>query len=177
MFSSTKMPLLIALVALLGFSSCVEDATVGGSTVEAASENKELTPAPNFTLKDVEGREVTLADYKGKVVLLNFWATWCGPCKIEMPWFVEFQRKYKDQGFSVIAVSLDDEGWEVVRPFTEEYELNFPVVVGTNEMADEFGGVAALPTTFIIDKEGRIRNSHMGLAGRGEYEEEIEALL
>ena len=176
MFSSTKIPLLIALAALFAFSSCVEDATVGDSTVQAASE-QELTPAPDFTLKDAEGREVTLSDYKGKVVLLNFWATWCGPCKIEMPWFVEFQRKYKDQGFSVIAVSLDNEGWEVVKPFTEEYELNFPVVVGSDEMADEFGGVAALPTTFIIDKEGRIRNTHMGLAGRGEYEEEIESLL
>ena len=83
----------------------------------------------------------------------------------------------KDRGFSVIAVSLDDEGWEVVRPFTDRFELNFPVVVGSNEMADQYGGIAALPTTFIINKEGQIVISHMGLVGRGEYEEDIEGLL
>ena len=177
MFSSTKTPLLIVLAALPGFFSCVQDATMGDSVMQAASEVEERKPAPDFTLKDEAGRDVTLSDYRGKVVLLNFWATWCGPCKIEMPWFVAFQRKYKDQGFTVIAVSLDEEGWDVVRPFVEEYGLNFPVVVGTDGMADEFGGVAALPTTFIIDNEGWITSSHMGLVGRGEYEEEIEALL
>ena len=130
MFSSTKTPLLIVLAALPGFFSCVQDATMGDSVIQAASEVEERKPAPDFTLKDEAGRDVTLSDYRGKVVLLNFWATWCGPCKIEMPWFVAFQRKYKDQGFTVIAVSLDEEGWDVVRPFVEEYGLNFPVVVG-----------------------------------------------
>ena len=177
MFSSIKLPLLIALVALPGFLSCVQDATLSDNVMRAASEVEERKPAPDFTLKDEAGRDVTLSDYRGKVVLLNFWATWCGPCKIEMPWFVAFQRKYKDQGFTVIAVSLDEEGWDVVRPFVEEYGLNFPVVVGTDDMADEFGGVAALPTTFIIDQEGRITSTHMGLVGRDEYEGEIEALL
>ncbi len=177
MFMRMKIPLLVTFGALLALSSCAQDATSSvGDTVQAAS-IQERKPAPDFTLKDAEGRDVTLSDYKGKVVLLNFWATWCGPCKIEMPWFVDFQRKYKDRGFSVIAVSLDDEGWEIVRPFTDKFDLNFPVVVGTDEMADQFGGVAALPTTFIIDKEGQIVNSHMGLVGRGEYEEDIEGLL
>jgi peroxiredoxin len=177
MFPRTKIALFAAFGALLALSSCARDAvTISDDTVQAASDT-ERKPAPDFTLKDAEGRDVSLSDYQGKVVLLNFWATWCGPCKIEMPWFVDFQRKYKDRGFSVIAVSLDDEGWEIVRPFTDKFELNFPVVVGSDEMADQFGGVAALPTTFIIDKEGRIVNSHMGLVGRGEYEEDIEALL
>ena len=133
--------------------------------------------APQFELADDQGLGVSLDDYGGKVVLLNFWATWCMPCKIEMPWFVEFQRKYKDRGFSVVAVSLDDEGWEVVRPFVNELELNFPVVVGNDEMADEFGGVVALPTTFIIDKQGRITATHAGLISKSDYEEEIEQLL
>jgi len=172
-----QLPVLMTLAVLLGLAACVQDATVNdGGTVQAAS-TEERKPAADFTLKDAEGRDVTLSDYKGKVVLLNFWATWCGPCKIEMPWFVEFQRKYKDRGFSVIAVSLDDEGWDIVRPFADRLELNFPVVVGSDEMADKYGGVAALPTTFIIDKEGLIVNSHMGLVGRGEYEEDIESLL
>lgn len=146
-----------------------------GETVEAAGEQR--PPAPDFNLKDVHGEDVKLSDFKGKVVLLNFWATWCGPCKIEMPWFVEFQREYKDRGFSVIAVSMDEEGWDVVRPFTEDLKLNFPVVIGGDKIADEFGGVAALPTTFIIDKQGRIAATHQGLVSKGDYEDEIESLL
>jgi peroxiredoxin len=94
-----------------------------------------------------------------------------------MPWFVEFQRQYKDQGFSVVAVSLDSEGWEVVKPFAEEYKLNFPVVVGDDDLADKFGGIAALPTTFIIYKEGRITASHTGLVSKSDYEDEIKNLL
>ena len=142
---------------------------------QAAGEQRQA--APDFTLKDVHNEDVQLSEFKGKVVLLNFWATWCGPCKIEMPWFVEFQRTYKDRGFSVIAVSMDEEGWDIVRPFTEELKLNFPVVIGNDEMAEEFGGVEALPTTFIIDKEGRIAATHQGLVSKGDYEDEIESLL
>ena len=96
------------------------------ASTEAAAAASPREDAPDFTLKDVEDRDVKLSDYEGKVVLLNFWATWCGPCKIEMPWFVEFQRKYKDRGFSVIAVSMDEEGWDVVRPFLEDLKPNFP---------------------------------------------------
>ena len=125
----------------------------------------------------MEDRDVTLSDYEGKVVLLNFWATWCGPCKIEMPWFVEFQQKYRDRGFSVIAVSMDEEGWDVVRPFMDHLKPNFPVVIGNDEMGEEFGGVVALPTTFIIDREGKIASSHQGLVSKSDYEEEIEQLL
>ncbi len=147
------------------------------ASTEAAAAASPREPAPDFTLKDIEDRDVRLSDYEGKVVLLNFWATWCGPCKIEMPWFVEFQQKYKDRGFSVIAVSMDEEGWDVVRPFLEDLKPNFPVVIGNDEMGDEFGGVVALPTTFIIDKEGKIASSHQGLVSKGDYEEEIEELL
>ena len=151
------LALLAAAVVVAG--SCGESAVVPEGTAEAAGSLTDRKPAPDFVLQDEQGREVKLSDFRGKVVLLNFWATWCGPCKIEMPWFVEFQRQYKDQGFSVVAISLDEEGWEVVRPFTEEYKLNFPVLLGSDETADQFGGVAALPTTFVIDKEGRIFNT------------------
>ncbi len=144
-------------------------------TVQAAGEQR--PPAPDFNLKDVHSQDVKLSKFKGKVVLLNFWATWCGPCKIEMPWFVEFQREYKDRGFSVIAVSMDEEGWDIVRPFTEGLKLNFPVVIGDDQIADAFGGVVALPTTFIIDKQGRIASTHQGLVSKGDYQDEIESLL
>jgi cytochrome c biogenesis protein CcmG/thiol:disulfide interchange protein DsbE len=175
----TKLiPPAAALAAgLLLASSCSAPQAMSSDTVEAAANVEERKPAPEFTLKDGEGNDVSLADFRGKVVLLNFWATWCGPCKIEMPWFVEFQRKYKDQGFSVVAVSLDEEGWEVVRPFAEDMKLNFPVLLGDDELAERFGGVQALPTTFIIDKQGRIYNTHMGLVSMSDYEDEIKKLL
>lgn len=142
----------------------------------AATDAARVGPAPDFTLKDLQGNEVSLSDYKGQVVLLNFWATWCGPCKIEMPWFVEFQRQYKDKGFTVLAVSLDDD-IDPVAPFVEKYGLNFPVVWGDNETADKFGGVAALPTTLIINREGEIIGSHTGLVSKSIYVEQIESVL
>jgi peroxiredoxin len=165
---------LLVLVAVLA-AGCGDVSHQASTEAAAAASPRE--DAPDFTLKDIEDRDVTLSDYEGKVVLLNFWATWCGPCKIEMPWFVEFQQKYKDRGFSVIAVSMDEEGWDVVRPFLDDLKPNFPVVIGNDEMGDEFGGVVALPTTFIIDKEGKIASSHQGLVSKGDYEEEIEQLL
>ena len=146
------------------------------STAEAASSG-ETIPLPDFTLTDSNGQEFTKASIEGQVVLLNFWATWCGPCKIEMPWFIDFQRKYKDKGFTVLAVSLDEDGWDVVRPFAEELKANFPILLGDDEMAEEFGGVVALPTTFIINKKGEIVTRHTGLVSKDEYESEIERLL
>jgi cytochrome c biogenesis protein CcmG/thiol:disulfide interchange protein DsbE len=177
MFSSTKMPLLIVLVALPGFLSCVQDATMGDSVMQAASEVEERKPAPDFTLKDAAGRGVTLSDYRGKVVLLNFWATWCGPCKIEMPWFVAFQRKYKDQGFTVLAISLDEGGWDPVRTFAEAMEFNFPVALGGDPVSEDFGGIYVLPTTLIVDRSGKIVFRHSGLIPKAKYETEIESLL
>ena len=132
---------------------------------------------PEFSLQDIDGHRFTNSDIEGTVVLLNFWATWCGPCKIEMPWFVEFQRKYKDQGFTVLAVSLDEDGWEVVRPFAEENDFNFPVFLGDDTVAEEFGGIYALPTTLIADKSGNIMFRHTGLVPKAKYEREIEELL
>ncbi len=146
-------------------------------SVKAAKSEKERQPAPNFSLQDSQGRTVRLADYKGKVILLDFWATWCGPCKIEIPWFIEFQRQYKDRGFSVIGVSMDEGGWEVVRPFVDEMRMNYPVLIGNDDTTSAYGGVDVLPTTFIIDKQGRIVATHMGLTSRSEFEDTIKSLL
>ena len=134
-------------------------------------------PAPDFALSDAQGKSMRLADFKGKVVLLDFWATWCGPCKIEIPWFIEFQRQYKDRGFSVIGVSMDEDGWQAVRPFVERVKMNYPVVLGNDQTAAAFGGVEVLPTTFIIDREGRIVASHEGLTSKAEFENAIKELL
>jgi cytochrome c biogenesis protein CcmG/thiol:disulfide interchange protein DsbE len=140
----------------------------------AAMERK---PAPPFTLRDARGQTVRLSDYRGKVVLLDFFATWCGPCKIEIPWFIEFERRYKDRGFSVIGVAMDDEGWDVVRPYVVALRMNYRVLVGDDATGQAYGGIDALPTTFLIDREGNIVDRHVGVTHRGDFEDGIERLL
>jgi len=150
---------------------------------ESAAEATSLKPsherqmAPDFELKDADGRTVQLSDYRGKVVLLNFWATWCGPCKIEIPWFVEFEKEFKDEGFAVLGISLDEDGWDVVKPYLEENRVNYRVLMGNDEVAMLYGGVDSLPTTFLIDREGRIASVHVGLVSRADYENDITMLL
>jgi peroxiredoxin len=133
--------------------------------------------APAFTLKDADGKTVSLKDYEGKVVLLNFWATWCGPCKLEIPWFVEFEQKYKDKGFSVVGVSMDEDGWNVIKPFLAEEKVNYRVLLGNDSVGTLYGGVDSLPTTFVIDREGRIAATHIGLVSKSDYQDEIVPLL
>jgi len=148
--------------------------TVKAASVKPAQERKD---APEFTLKDADGKVVRLADYRGKVVLLDFFATWCGPCKIEIPWFTEMERKNKDRGFAVLGVSMDDEGWEVVKPFLAELGVNYRVVIGNDATAQMYGGVDALPTTFLIDQSGKIAAVHVGLASKKDFEDGIQQLL
>jgi peroxiredoxin len=147
--------------------------------VSAASvkPDKQRKAAPDFTLKDSNGKDFKLSDYKGKIVLLNFWATWCGPCKIEIPWFIEFEQKYKDRGFAVLGVSMDDDGWPVVKPYLEQKKINYRVAMGNDSVGNLYGGVDSLPTTFIIDKEGRVASTHVGLVGKNDYQNEIDQLL
>jgi cytochrome c biogenesis protein CcmG/thiol:disulfide interchange protein DsbE len=133
--------------------------------------------APDFVLKDANGKPVRLSDYKGKVVILDFWATWCGPCGIEIPWFTEFERKYKDRGFEVLGVSMDDDGWKAVTPFVAQKKINYPVVLGDEKTSDQYGGVEALPTTFVIDRNGKIASVHVGLTNKKDFEDAIEKLL
>jgi cytochrome c biogenesis protein CcmG/thiol:disulfide interchange protein DsbE len=144
------------------------------TTVKADAQRK---PAPSFSLKDADGRTVTLAGYKGKVVLLNFWATWCGPCKIEIQWFSDFEQKYKDRGFAVLGVAMDEEGWEVVKPYIAKNKVNYRILAGDDATAQMYGGVDSLPTTFMIDAAGRIASTHVGLVSKSDYENEIVQLL
>jgi cytochrome c biogenesis protein CcmG/thiol:disulfide interchange protein DsbE len=148
-------------------------------TAEAAppKEDPSRKPAPGFSLKDADGRAVNLADYRGKVVLLNFWATWCGPCKIEIPWFMEFEQRYKDRGFAVLGVAMDDDGWEVVKPYVAKNKINYRILMGNDDVAAKYGGVDSLPTTYIIDQNGRIVSTHVGLVSKSEYEDDIAKLL
>ncbi len=135
--------------------------------------------APDFTLKDAAGKRVSLSDYKGKVVLLNFWATWCGPCKVEIPWFIEFEKQYRGQGFTVLGVSMDEDGWKAITPYVAEHHVNYPVVLGDEAVNERYGGIDALPTTLVIGRDGKVTAIHQGLPeqGRTEYEQEIRQLL
>jgi len=153
---------------------------VNPSASDAASgliDEKNRRLAPDFPLNDSHGIEGRLSDYKRKVILLNFWATWCGPCKLEIPWFVEFENKYKNSGFAVLGVSMDDDGWKSVRPYMEQKRMNYRVILGDNSTASKYGGIAALPETLLIDREGRIAARHVGLTGKNNYEQGIVELL
>ena len=133
--------------------------------------------APDFALKDATGQTVKLSDYRGKVVLLNFWATWCGPCKIEIPWFMTFQQQYKDRDFAVLGISLDEDGWDSVKPYVAKEKINYRIMVGNDEIDKAYGGLSSLPTTFIIDRNGRIASKHVGLVSKNIYEQEIQRLI
>ena len=151
--------------------------SASSSTKAASKASKERKPAPEFTLTDANGSSVKLSDYRGKVVLLNFWATWCGPCTLEIPWFIELEQQYKSKGFEVLGVSMDDDGWKVIKPYVAERKVNYRVLLGNDSVSQLFGGVDALPTSFVIDRDGKIAAVHVGLAEKDEYVTEIENLL
>jgi len=171
---SVRRATLVAM-AVLALAGCSSSSRSEGA--HALKSEKDRQTAPDFTLKDATGKTVKLSDYRGKVVVLNFWATWCGPCKIEIPWFMEFEQKHKDQGFAVLGVAMDDDGWDAVKPYLERQRINYRVVMGTPEIGELYGGVESLPTTFLIDRQGRIARMHIGLVGKREYQDDIDRLL
>jgi thiol-disulfide isomerase/thioredoxin len=150
----------------------------------AAQESGQLTirfvrnpdPAPDFQLAGLDGKPVTLAGSKGKVVLVNFWATWCGPCRAEIPDLVELQAKYKDR-LQILGLVVDDEDVEAVKKFAAKFGINYPVALATNDIRIRYGGIPALPTSFVLDSEGRVVQKHEGLRDPVLYETEIRSLL
>jgi thiol-disulfide isomerase/thioredoxin len=182
----TLLLLAIALVitAALGLGSAIyalRRARAGGSSEGAAPNAKVIRfaknpePAPPFLLRDINGKIVSTADWKGKVVILNFWATWCPPCREEIPELVRLQEKYKDK-LLIVGASEDEDGPQKVEQFVQQYGMNYPVVMATKELIDNYGGVPALPTSFIIDSQGRVVMKHTGLYEYDVYEREIRAL-
>ena len=132
--------------------------------------------APAFSLTDITGKPLKLSDYQGKVVALDFWATWCGPCRIEIPGFIELQKRYADQGFTMIGISMDDSPEPVVT-FYRELQMNYPVAVGNDRLGELYGGMPGLPTTFLIGRDGRIYAKHVGAYDSRVFEAEIKQLL
>jgi thiol-disulfide isomerase/thioredoxin len=134
-------------------------------------------PAPDFHLTGPAGEQISLSQFRGRAMLVNFWATWCAPCRQEIPMLEEFQRAYGNRGFVVLGLALDDGGWSVVRPFAEAARINYPVMIADSKTTDLFGGLKAVPMTFVIDKEGRVAAVHAGLCQKSECEGDIQAVL
>jgi thiol-disulfide isomerase/thioredoxin len=143
-------------------------------------------PEPDLKLKDLDGKDVSLADLKGKVVFVNFWATWCDPCRVEIPWLIEMQTKYGPKGFTVVGVAMDEDGKSAVQPFVakERFDVNgqklpmsYPIWIGTDEAADKFGGILGYPTSFLISRDGKQVRKFQGLKSQDELQEAIESQL
>lgn len=141
------------------------------------SQMKIGAPAPKLVLKDLNGNTVNLADLKGKVVMVDFWATWCEPCQIMIPWMIQLRNQYGSQGFEIVGVAMDDEGLPAVKPFAAEKKMNYPIVLGNEDTAQAWGGIFGMPTSFIIDRDGNVRKQHLALVGKDELEKDIKGLL
>ena len=133
--------------------------------------------APDFTLQTLDGKTIRLSDFRGKVVILNFWATWCEPCKVEMPWFVELQKQYGPAGLQFLGVAMDDASPRDIAGFAHDVGVNYPILLGKEAVGDAYGGVQFLPETFYIDRRGKLVDRAFRLKGRGETEDHVKKVL
>ncbi len=179
--------ILATLIGIVVFALLANRATRIPSTraVNTNQENKPA-PSPDFTLKDLDDHDVSLSQFKGKVVLVNFWATWCGPCKIEIPWLVELQDRYAARGFTVLGVAMDEEGKNAVAPFVRKERfkvggtpqpMNYPIVLGNDAAAEKFGGLLGFPTSILISKDGQVVKRVDGLVSYDEIDKAIQSQL
>jgi cytochrome c biogenesis protein CcmG/thiol:disulfide interchange protein DsbE len=177
-----------AMVAVIAFSvaGCNSKNWFKASAQENGASKGPLPVAPDATFKDLDGKDVTLSSLKGKVVVLNFWATWCEPCQVEIPWMIELQQKNAEKGLTILGAAMDDEGKSVVEPYVQKTEfdvdgqnmkMNYPIVLGTDDIASKFGGLIGLPTTVVITRDGKIAKRFIGLANREQLEKQVRALL
>jgi thiol-disulfide isomerase/thioredoxin len=163
--------MVVALMLVFGFKLARHSQGVagGGPAKDGA--------APDFSLQSLDGKTVRLSDLRGKAVVLNFWATWCAPCKIEMPWFVELQKKYGPAGVQFLGVAMDDASTKEIAEFAQSMNVNYPILIGKESVGDAYGGVQFLPETFYLDRNGKIVDKAFGLKGKGEIEDDIKKIV
>jgi cytochrome c biogenesis protein CcmG/thiol:disulfide interchange protein DsbE len=182
--------IIVTVIFLIGVTWKLDKATrvkaKSPSTRDVPVETVAATLAPDVTFKDLDGKDVPLSSFKGKVVLINFWATWCDPCYIEIPWLIEMQQKYGAKGFTVLGVSMDEEGKAAVAPFLakerfnvngQKLPMNYPIVLGNDDVATKFGGLLGYPTSFLITKDGKEIKKIQGLIPYEEITKAIESQL
>jgi len=161
------------VVALMLYFAVHQSRRTGGASARLTP----FTIAPDFSLESLDGPTMRLSDFRGKAVLLNFWATWCGPCKIEMPWFVELQRQYGPQGFQIVGVAMDDASKQDIAKFAKDMGVNYPILIGKESVGDAYGGVPGLPESFFIGRDGKIVDKIVGLEGKSEIESAIKKAI
>jgi thiol-disulfide isomerase/thioredoxin len=179
---------IIAVVAVIAATYLADRATrqPKNTIAKASFSNAAAKPAPDVSLKDLDGKDLSLAQYRGKVVLVNFWATWCEPCQVEIPWLIEMQQRYAAQGFTVLGIAMDEEGASVVTPWVKKErfdvngsksQMNYPIVIGDDAAADKFGGLLGYPTSVLINRDGKIVKRITGIISYDEISKSIESQL
>jgi peroxiredoxin len=169
--------ILVAMVVTVMLVAGFHYARRSSDQIAATGANMKGGAAPDFTLQSLDGKTVRLSDFHGKAVLLNFWATWCQPCKIEMPWFVELQKQYGPEGLQVVGIAMDDASPQDIAKFAKELGVNYPVLIGKETVGDAYGGVQFLPATFYIGRDGKVVDKVFGLKGRSEIEDNVKKSL
>jgi cytochrome c-type biogenesis protein len=172
-----RNPMALVVVAVVVAGMLFAGFHMAHRAVAAQPRMAQATLAPDFTLESLDGKSMKLSDLRGKAVLLNFWATWCGPCKIEMPWFVELQKQYGDQGFQIVGVAMDDASKDEIAKFAKDMGVNYPILIGKEAVGDQYGGVPALPESFFIGRDGKLVDKIIGLKGKSEIEDAIKETL
>lgn len=148
-----------------------------GSSLQGGGASLQGQLAPDFSLASLDGPTLKLSDYRGKAILLNFWATWCEPCKIEMPWFIDLQKKYGPQGLQILGVAMDDASPQEIADFAKKMGVNYPIMIGKEAVGNQYGGLTYLPYTFYIGRDGKVVDGVFGLRSRSEIETDIQKAL